>query len=127
MKLAYIDTSCLLAIAFDEPGADKMSARLRRFDRLLSSNLLEADVRAALAREGLRTGVDRILSWVTWVYPNRSLTEEYERIVSLGYLKGADLWHLACALFLDPGAEEVAFITLGRRQQELAEKLGFRS
>ena len=55
------------------------------------------------------------------------LTEECERIVSLGYLKGADLWHLAGALFLDPGAEELAFLTLDRRQQELAEKLGFRS
>jgi predicted nucleic acid-binding protein len=126
VKLAYIDTSCLLAIAFDEPDADKMAARLRRFDRLLSSNLLEAEVRAALAREGVRTGADRILSWVTWVYPNRPLTEECERIVSLGYLKGADLWHLACALFVDPGAEDLAFLTLDRRQQELAEKLGFR-
>ena len=127
MKLAYIDTSCLLAIAVDEPGADKMVARLRRFDRLLSSNLLEAEVRAALAREGVRTDADRILSWVTWVHPNRPLTEECERIVSLGYLKGADLWHLACALFLDPSAEELAFLTLDRRQQERAEKLGFRS
>ena len=56
-----------------------------------------------------------------------SLTEECERIISLGYLKGAHLWHLACALFFHPGAGELVFLTLDRRRQELAQKLGFRS
>ncbi len=45
MRFAYVDTSCLVAIAFDEPGADKVAARLRRFERLFASNLLEAELR----------------------------------------------------------------------------------
>lgn len=49
MKLAYVDTSCLVAIAVAEPGARKVAGRLGRLDRLFSSNLLEAELRSALA------------------------------------------------------------------------------
>ena len=94
MKLAYVDTSCLVAIAFDEPGAGEVARRLARFDRLLSSNLLEAELRS-------------------------------DRITSLGYLNGADLWHLACALFLAPQTGDLAFLTLDRRRGEVAVRLGF--
>ena len=103
-----------------------MAARLRSFDGLVSSNLLEAELRAAFGREHVRCGAG-LLDWVDWVYPNRSLSREFERVLSCGYLKGADLWHLACALFLDPDAQELAFLTLDRRQQEVARQLGFRS
>jgi len=53
VRLAYVDTSCLVAIAFEEPGADAVAARLLRFDRRFSSNLLEAELRSTLLREGL--------------------------------------------------------------------------
>ena len=53
MRLAYVDTSCLVAIAFAEAGATKVAGRLERMDRLFASNLLEAELRSALAREGL--------------------------------------------------------------------------
>lgn len=58
MKLAYVDTSCLLAIAFAETGSRPLASRLGRFDRLFSSNLLEAKLRAALLREGVRGALD---------------------------------------------------------------------
>ena len=125
MNLAYVDSSCLVGIAFDEPSARAVAARLRRFDRLFSSNLLEAEVRSALAREGINGGKEALFSWITWVYPNRTLTKEFVRISSLGYLKGADLWHLACALFLVPNANDLSFLTLDRRQKEVASQLGF--
>ncbi len=124
MKAAYIDSSCLLAIAFDEPGAAGLATRLRGFDTLLSSHLLEAEVRSALTREKVGDG-SALLSWVTWVYPNRPLTDEFDRIGSSSYLKGADLWHLACALFLSPGGKDLVFLTLDKRQKQAAAKLGF--
>lgn len=127
MKFAYVDSSCLVAIAFDEGGAGRLAARLRRFDRLFSSNLLEAELRSALARESVDDRADGLLSWITWVYPNRPLTAEFVRITAAGYLKGADLWHLANALFLAPDGKEVAFLTLDRRQKEVARNLGFAS
>ncbi|HYM10693.1 MAG TPA: type II toxin-antitoxin system VapC family toxin [Bryobacterales bacterium] len=125
MKLAYVDTSCLVAIAFAEPGAPAMARRLGKFDRLFSSNLLEAELRSALAREGVATETDELLRWVSWVHPNRALTPEFDRILPAGYLKGADLWHLACALVLAPDPRELAFLTLDKRQKEAATRLGF--
>jgi uncharacterized protein with PIN domain len=51
LRVAYVDSSCLVAVAFGEPGADRLSKELDGFDLLLSSNLLEAELRSALARE----------------------------------------------------------------------------
>ena len=125
MTFAYVDSSCLVALAFDEPGARKLAARLRRFDRLFSSNLLEAELRSALVREGVNGHIEDLLSWLTWVYPNRPLTPEYARITAAGYLRGADLWHLANALFLAPDPTDLSFLTLDGRQGEVARRLGF--
>lgn len=125
MTFAYVDSSCLVALAFDEPGARRLKARLRRFDRLFSSNLLEAELRSALTREGVDVEVENLLSWLTWVYPNRPLTAEFVRITTAGYLRGADLWHLANALFLAPNATDLSFLTLDGRQKEVAQSLGF--
>lgn len=125
MNVAYVDSSCLVAVAFDEPGARKLAARLRRFERLFASNLLEAELRAALVREGGGHQVDDLLSWLTWVYPDRPLTPEYGRITAAGYLRGADLWHLATALFLAPTPTDLTFLTLDARQAGVARTLGF--
>ncbi|HEV8439139.1 MAG TPA: PIN domain-containing protein [Methylomirabilota bacterium] len=125
MRLAYVDTSCLVAIAFAEAGATKVAGRLERMDRLFASNLLEAELRSALAREGLSVDPAELLSAITWVYPNRPLSGEFGRITVEGYVKGADLWHLACALFLAPEPKDLAFLTLDKHQEAVARKLGF--
>ena len=127
MKLAYVDTSCLVAIAFGEPGYERVVDRLNRCERLFSSNLLEAEFRAALAREGVADKEGDLLSGFTWILPNRPLTAEYERILTAGTLKGADLWHVACALFLSPDPKELAFLTLDGPQGTVARALGFPS
>jgi len=123
--IAYVDTSCLVAIAFSEPGAAAMRSRLRGFDRLLASNLLEAELRAALARENVDEDPNTFLSWISWIYPNRPLTGEFQRILVHGYVKGADLWHLACAVFATPEETGLTFLTLDTRQKAIARALGF--
>ena len=90
MSVAYVDTSALVAIAFNERGAAILSKRLDAFSRLLSSNLLEAELRAAFTREGHRFE-PRLVSGIEWVLPDRSLTGEFERVLGVGYLRGADL------------------------------------
>src|SRR5690606_9392750 len=50
LSYAYVDTSCLVALAFGEPGAGAVRTRLESYDRLYSANLLEAELRAAFAR-----------------------------------------------------------------------------
>jgi predicted nucleic acid-binding protein len=125
LKLAYVDTSCLVAIAFDEPGGRRLARALGRYDRLFASNLLEAEFRSALLREKVEDRVDAILSPLTWVYPNRPLTHELKRISMAGYLKGADMWHLAHALFLAPEGKGLDFLSLDHRQLEVSAMLGF--
>jgi hypothetical protein len=125
MSYAYVDTSCVVAIAFDEAAAARTAGRIRRFERLLSSNLLEAELRSALKREGVEGYPGHLVSWLTWIYPDRPLRTEFDRITPLGYLRGADLWHVANALFVDPTAGDLTFLTLDARQRDVAARLGF--
>ncbi len=62
---------------------------------------------------------------MTWVYPDRPLTQEFKRISTAGHLKGAGMWHLAHALFLAPNGKGLDFLTLDRRQREVSSMLGF--
>ena len=52
MSVAYVDTSALVSIAFNERGWTSLARRLDNFSHLLSSSLLEAELRAAFVREG---------------------------------------------------------------------------
>ena len=124
MSIAYVDTSALVAIAFEEPGGSQAGARLEGFSRLLSSNLLEAELRAAFARERQEFDAE-VLSSIEWILPDRPLAIELARALVAGYLRGADLWHIATALYIAPRAEEIGFITLDGPQREVAAALGF--
>jgi predicted nucleic acid-binding protein len=126
VKVAYVDTSYLVAVAFGEPGGKDAAAHLKTFDRLFSSNLLEAELRSALAREAVKDDGGTLAAWITWVFPNRRLTGEFEEILRNGPLRGADLWHLACALFLAPAPQEMSFLSLDKPQRRIAARLGFR-
>ena len=124
MSVAYIDTSVLAAIAFDEPGAAACSRRLDEFDRLISSNLLEAELRAAFARENL-VFRESAIAGIEWVLPDRPLAPEFAKILGTGRLRGADLWHIATALYVFPQPSALSFATLDGRQGSVAEELGF--
>ena len=124
MSIAYVDTSVLVAIAFDEPGGDQARERLDDFSRLLSANLLDAELRAAFARERLEFDA-AVLSRIEWVLPDRPLGIELVRALHAGYLRSADLWHIATALYIAPRAEEIGFITLDGLQRKVASILGF--
>lgn len=125
MNAAYIDTSCLVAIAFGEAGSAALARRLEGFDELFSSNLLEAELRSSFAREGVAMD-EAMLSYITWILPDRPLTQEITQILSFGYLRGADLWHVASCLYLAGDARDLSFISLDSRQQSIAQQLGFR-
>jgi hypothetical protein len=124
VTVAYLDTSCLVAVAFDEPEARKLAGQLTSFDRLFSSNLLEAEFLSSLAREKVGGG-EALLSWVTWLCPDRPLSGELREVLGVGELRGADLWHLGCALLLRKDLPTLSFLTLDQRQGEVARTLGF--
>ena len=85
MNVAYLDTSALVAVAFGERGGPALAAQLGTFSRLLSSNLLEAEIRAACAREGLDFS-EQVLANLEWVLPDRSLRPEITAVLAAGYL-----------------------------------------
>lgn len=124
MRVAYVDTSCLVAVAFGEPGADVWAQRLAGYDELVTANLTEAEFRAALHREGVE-GADPFLARLAWLLPDRPLGTEMERVLLTGYLRGADLWHVACALYLVDDPADVDFVTLDEDQRKAAAALGF--
>ena len=124
MSVAYVDSSVVTAIVFEEPGAAAHARRLDGFDRLVSSNLLEAELRAACAREGL-TFRESTISKIGWVLPLRPLAAEFAAVLDAGYLRGADLWHVAAALYVSPRPGGLAFATLDARQGAVAGALGF--
>ena len=125
MKAAFVDSSAVASVLLGEPGGRAVASRLERFDRLLAATLLEAEIRALLAREGVTESPDVVLAVFSWVLPDRPLTAEYEQVLARGHVRGADLHHLATALFVDPSASELAFVTLDARQKKLAAQLGF--
>jgi predicted nucleic acid-binding protein len=124
MTVAYLDTSCLVAVAFGEPGSKALARRLERYGELVSSNLLEAELRSALSREKVDGG-EELLDDVSWVFPDRRLTAEIERVLAVRHLRGADLWHLASALYLAESPEDMDFLTLDAAQRDTAAALGF--
>jgi predicted nucleic acid-binding protein len=128
LKAAFIDTSALAAVLFDEPGSSGVRTILADLESVYASNLLEAEIRSAAVREKVEQGeVDEALSGVQWVQMDRPLSQELKSLVSAGFvLKGADLWHLACALYLAGDPSALPFITLDRAQSQAASRLGFK-
>jgi hypothetical protein len=81
-------------------------------------------LRAAFRREKVKAD-DTLLGSLSWVFPDRTLTAEIEAVLDAGPVRGADAWHLACALYLSPAPRELAFLTMDRQQARVAEALGF--
>ena len=129
MSTAYVDASALLAIAFNEPGWEAVERRVQGFSRLVSSNLLAAELRAAFHRVQRPFEPDLIAD-IDWSFPDRPLGRELASVLAAGYLRGSDLWHVASALYaIDDAADDpsdVTFLTLDQQQGAVAEALGFR-
>lgn len=124
MSACYVATSVLAGIAFGEPAAERFAVALNRFDRLLSSNLLEAEIRAIFQREGV-TFEDDVIAGIDWVLPARPLSVELAAALAAGDLRGAELLHVATALYVAPQPDSLTFATLDVEQARAASALGF--
>lgn len=124
----YLDTSAFLAVYFDEPGAEAVRLAIRDAQAAYSSNLLEAEAASAIHRRRLDSAaLGPRLARLRWVHPDRPLTREIKAVLEKGpALRGADLWHLACALYLAQDPAHLAFITLDGEQADAAAKIGFK-
>lgn len=124
MARAYVDTSCLVSVLLNERGSTDVRRRLSRFDELLASTFLEAELRATLHRERVST-LPPILAGLTWILPNRPLSPEITRVLAAGHVRGAECWHLATALYAAHDPASLAFLTLDQSQAAVGAKLGF--
>ena len=125
MNVAYVDTSALVAVAFEEAASLTVADRLNGFSLLLSSNLLEAELRSAYAREQIEFQ-SQLVSGIEWVLPDRALSPEFRTVLNAGYTRGADLMHLATALYASNEPPFLSFVTLDMKQRAIADALGFR-
>jgi predicted nucleic acid-binding protein len=128
VKIIYVDTSVLVCVFFTEnhPLVNHFSDTLNNADEVLSSSLLEAEFLSVIKREGLPLKESlTLLEPVSLIIPERSLLVELKHIFDLSYLRGADAYHLATALYLDPSAKNLSFLTADKEQQDAAQKLGF--
>src|SRR5438132_226318 len=62
--------------------------------------------------------VDSRIARIAWLHPDRPLTGEFHDVLAAGYLRGADLWHVAVALWADP-RHEITFLTLTTARKRL--------
>jgi predicted nucleic acid-binding protein len=127
VSTAYVDTSFLLAILFAEPRGRSAQRILERFDDIVAGDLLVAEALAAAVREGVELeSVLPTLESISLVLPDRTLEREMRQALEHGHLRGADLWHLACAMFVAGQARaEVAFLSRDQTQRRVARRLGF--
>ena len=127
MNAAYIDTSFLLAIIFGESPASALRRRLLKFERRLAGDLLRAEALSAARREALALdGLQPTLAAISLVLPERSLEHEMREALRHGYLRGADLWHVACALYVAGDTRsDLTFLSRDQAQRAVARRLGF--
>ena len=104
MSTAYLDTSVLIAIETCQPDSHIYEEELGRFERLVSSTLLEAEYWSVCMREQ-RSPSDFRLNKISWIIPSRPLTRELNKVLATGYLRGADLCHVATAVYAERIAE----------------------
>jgi len=124
---AYLDSSFLLSIVLGEPRAAELRRILTRYDRLLSSDLIVAECLSTAHREAIdRAAMITALRPIDLVLPSRSLATDMGEALNEGYLRGADLWHVACAMFVAAAERsEVAFLSRDEPQRRVARRLGF--
>ena len=127
--MAYVDPSALTPAIFGEQP-EETRIRLERFPILVSSTLLDAELRATFRHwpqsfsPSLVSVIDR------WVTPNRRLDEEIAAISEIASLPATPLWHLANAMYLASRQSltsrqfRLAFITLDEQQETAARELG---
>jgi hypothetical protein len=125
MKIAYLDTSLLIRMKFETPARREIR-KVEQYEAFFSSELLYAEAMAFGSREKLDASfVIRAIQGISWILPDRPLAEEMQQIITYGYIRGADLWHLACARYFSPDPSQISLLTRDARQRKIAEEIGF--
>ena len=119
--IVYVDTSALGALLIEQPESDALVEWLdRTADVLVSSDLLETELRRIAVREGIDQGVvTRILDGVGLAALDRAVYRG-AGLLPMPYLRTLDALHLEAAMRLDA----TAVLTYDHRLGKAARAVG---
>ncbi|GAB3747638.1 type II toxin-antitoxin system VapC family toxin [Microlunatus parietis] len=119
--VVYVDTSALGALLIDQPESEALVDWLDQTPAMLvSSDLLETELRRVAVREGLdQSDVSRILDGVALAALDRAVYRS-AGFLPMPYLRTLDALHLEAAMRLDAAA----ILTYDRRLGEAARAAG---
>ena len=119
--IVYVDTSALGALLIEQPESDALVEWLdQTADVLVSSDLLETELRRIAVREGIDQGVvARILDGVGLAALDRAVYRG-AGLLPMPYLRGLDALHLEAAMRLDA----TAVLTYDHRLGKAARAVG---
>lgn len=119
--VVYVDTSALVALLIDQPESPALLDWLDRTPAaLVSSDLLETELRRVAVREGLdQSDVTRLLDGVALAALDRAVYRG-AGFLPMPYLRTLDALHLEAAMRLDASA----ILTYDRRLGEAARAAG---
>lgn len=131
--IAYFDTSAFVKLLVDEPGSERAAATWRRADAVVTSLLMYAEARAAIA-QGVRTGrfsartergavasLTSLVDAVDFVRPTRDVVWSAGDLARDHSLRGYDAVHLASALRV---GSETVLVTADHRLAQAGDAAG---
>lgn len=121
--VVYVDTSALGALLVERLESDALESWLdQTSDMLVSSDLLEVELRRLAVREGIdQADVTRLLDGVSLAALDRAVYRS-AGLLPMPYLRTLDALHLEAAMRLDAAA----VLTYDRRLSKAAQSVGLR-
>ena len=121
--VVYVDTSALGALLVEQLESDALESWLdQTSDMLVSSDLLEVELRRLAVREGIdQADVTRLLDGVSLAALDRAVYRG-AGLLPMPYLRTLDALHLEAAMRLDAAA----VLTYDRRLSKAARSVGLR-
>lgn len=121
--VVYVDTSALGALLVERLESDALESWLdQTSDMLVSSDLLEVELRRLAVREGIdQADVTRLLDGVSLAALDRAVYRS-AGLLPMPYLRTLDALHLEAAMRLDAAA----LLTYDRRLSKAARSVGLR-
>jgi len=121
--VVYVDTSALGALLVERLESDALESWLdQTSDMLVSSDLLEVELRRLAVREGIdQADVTRLLDGVSLAALDRAVYRS-AGLLPMPYLRTLDALHLEAAIRLDAAA----VLTYDRRLSKAARSVGLR-
>lgn len=121
--VVYVDTSALGALLVERLESDALESWLdQTSDMLVSSDLLEVELRRLAVREGIdQADVTRLLDGVSLAALDRAVYRS-AGLLPMPYLRTLDALHLEAAMRLDAAA----VLTYDRRLSKAARSVGLR-